>query len=241
MTKKYFFIFSLLFFFAFSFITPVSAQENEIKGPLSKITFIHYKKENGNTKLINSAKVGNSVCYGFLAKGAKWKTTEDYFINPTNSALDPNLIQLSFGNAVTEWESHSSPAIFGKGILNANAAYQANQTDNLNTVTFGLYPDVNVIAVTNVWGYFGGALSSRAIVEWDMLFNTNYNWGDASTNPNLMDLQNIATHELGHSAGLADLYSTACNNETMFGYSTTGEITKRDLNTGDIKGIQSLY
>ena len=56
-----------------------------------------------------------------------------------------------------------------------------------------------------------------------------------------MDLQNIATHELGHSAGMGDLYSGSCSTQTMFGYSGYGEIIKRDLATGDIQGIRKLY
>ena len=75
-----------------------------------------------------------------------------------------------------------------------------------------------------------------------MLFNTYYPWGDAvASGSSVMDLQNIATHELGHSAGMDDLYSTSCNLETMYGYSTEGETIKRTLNAGDIKGIQALY
>ena len=75
-----------------------------------------------------------------------------------------------------------------------------------------------------------------------MLFNESFAWGDADVGgQSVMDLQNIATHELGHSAGLADLYETACNQETMYGYGTEGEIIKRDLNPGDITGIQKLY
>ena len=54
-----------------------------------------------------------------------------------------------------------------------------------------------------------------------------------------MDLQNIATHEFGHAAGLDDYYQ--CDLETMYGYSYYGDIEKRDLYDGDIAGIQKLY
>ena len=55
-----------------------------------------------------------------------------------------------------------------------------------------------------------------------------------------MDLQNIATHEIGHGIGLGDLYNT-CTQETMYGYSTEGDVSKRTLNSGDISGLQKIY
>ena len=74
-----------------------------------------------------------------------------------------------------------------------------------------------------------------------MLFNEHYMWGDAAINPSLMDLQNIATHELGHSIGLGDIYTTTCSAVTMFGYSDNGETSKRTLEQPDITGLQKMY
>ena len=56
-----------------------------------------------------------------------------------------------------------------------------------------------------------------------------------------MDLQNIATHELGHSAGLNDIYSSTCSEVTMYGYSSYGETKKRTLEQPDITGLQKIY
>ena len=56
-----------------------------------------------------------------------------------------------------------------------------------------------------------------------------------------MDLDSIVTHELGHSVGLGDLYTAECAEQTMYGYATEGETKKRDLEAGDIVGIQKLY
>ncbi|MEK6868829.1 MAG: matrixin family metalloprotease, partial [Nanoarchaeota archaeon] len=55
-----------------------------------------------------------------------------------------------------------------------------------------------------------------------------------------MDFENIATHELGHSVGMGHPDST-CTEETMYAYADYGETKKRDLNTGDTAGINSLY
>jgi hypothetical protein len=56
-----------------------------------------------------------------------------------------------------------------------------------------------------------------------------------------MDFENIAIHELGHSLGMGDLYESSCAEETMYGYASNGETKKRDLEAGDITGIQELY
>jgi len=56
-----------------------------------------------------------------------------------------------------------------------------------------------------------------------------------------MDLENIATHEIGHGAGLNDIYSSSCTAVTMYGYSDYGETSKRTLEIPDIQGLQTLY
>lgn len=81
-----------------------------------------------------------------------------------------------------------------------------------------------------------------------MVFDDEYTWGDAGPtsetelgDTSIMDLQNIATHEFGHAAGLDDLYESSCSEETMYGYAEAGETKKRTLNDGDIAGITELY
>ncbi len=77
-------------------------------------------------------------------------------------------------------------------------------------------------------------------MDYDISFETNYEWGNATIDPKMMDLQNIATHEIGHGIGLSDLYNS-CTEETMYGFSSFGEIEKRTLNLGDITGLQKMY
>ena len=73
------------------------------------------------------------------------------------------------------------------------------------------------------------------------MFDTDWTWGDAIIDLTKMDLQNIATHELGHGVGLGDVYDTVCSAVTMYGYSDYGEIQKRTLEQPDIKGLLTLY
>jgi len=205
-----------------------------------KITFIHFK--DGKIKAIDKdAKPAANICYKLL--GVKWLTTPiSYAINPINpGGLSESFVTNAIFLSAEEWDKYTSQELFGNMYsIDYNATWDDEVPDYRNEYVFGAYPQSNVIAVTNIWGYFSGPKPNRRIVEYDVLFNTYYDWGDATLNPAVMDLQNIATHETGHGVGLADLYNT-CVQETMYGYSNYGETDKRTLNSGDIAGIQKLY
>jgi len=99
----------------------------------------------------------------------------------------------------------------------------------------------DVIAITIVWGIFGGPSPFRELVEWDMVFDdVDFDWS-ATGESGKMDFENIATHEIGHSVGLDDLYSDECSEQTMYGYAVNGETKKRTLEDGDINGVYQLY
>lgn len=179
----------------------------------------------------------------FLGKGVKWKDLPvNYVIDPDNpQGLSQEFITDAIYKAAEEWDAHTSAELFGSYSIDHEASWDDTAPDGKNELLFGDYPEEGVIAVTVVWGYFQGPPKDRKIIEFDVLFDNDYVWGDATANPNVMDLQNIATHELGHGIGLDDLYDTACSEETMYGYSDYGEIKKRTLNNGDITGLQELY
>jgi hypothetical protein len=135
-----------------------------------------------------------------------------------------------------------SPDLFADAITTTTKGYNdlawtSDKLDGSNTIVWGNYPTENVIAITILW--FN--VKTKAILEFDMVLDTDFAWGDATVAPNVMDLQNIATHELGHGVGLDDLYQTGAYMETMYGYSSTGETGKRDLYIGDKTGITKLY
>jgi hypothetical protein len=93
------------------------------------------------------------------------------------------------------------------------------------------------IAVTYIWGYGGD------IAECDLaFFNPGYTWSaGGDPQPSEMDVQNIATHELGHFLMLLDLYDWSDSQKTMFGYADSGETYKRSLDADDIDGIVHIY
>ncbi len=99
------------------------------------------------------------------------------------------------------------------------------------------------------WGSTGGSIatnyvwySGSNILDSDVVFEDGYNWSaDPSCPPNRMDVQNIATHELGHSLLLVDLYQSCNSDLTMYGYGADGETKKRSLESSDEDGIRYIY
>ncbi|MBI5347378.1 MAG: matrixin family metalloprotease, partial [Candidatus Aenigmarchaeota archaeon] len=178
-------------------------------------------------------------CYKFITPTKiRWKVLPvSYVINPTNpQALDENFIASAVFNSAETWDAKTS-----KELMNDMYAIDYTATYGVqnyaNAIVFGNYPTTGVIAVTSVW--YNPA--TKAIVEFDVMFDTDWTWGDATVNPTVMDLQNIATHEIGHGIGLADVYDTVCSAVTMYGYSDYGETQKRTLEQPDITGLWTLY
>ena len=198
-----------------------------------------YKKENakpsGNGK-------GGSSCYVFLSNGAKWKTQEDYLVDPTNNVgLDEIFVRDNLAEDIQEWENSSGKNSFGNEVYgNVNATSIGSSLNGQNEVVFGGIDNPGAIAVTIVWGRFEGPIQNRELVEWDMVYDqVDFAWS-SSGSQNAMDFENIAQHELGHAFGLGHP-SISCTEETMYAYASLGETKKRDLGTGDIAGIKKLY
>ncbi|RJQ13476.1 peptidase M10A and M12B matrixin and adamalysin [Candidatus Parcubacteria bacterium] len=210
---------------------------------------VHYKK-NPARGGVKPNKPSGTNCYGFLSKGAKWKTTEDWVVNASNpSGLSSSFILNNLSFDIEKWEdaadgnvgNNFSIDILGNGALtSADLSLGFATMNDVNEVYFAELSEGNAIAVTYIWGFFSGPIQTRELLEWDQIYNTAYEWS-SSGESNKMDFENIATHELGHSVGLADLYTSSCSNETMFGYADFGETNKRTPEGGDIAGMNALY
>lgn len=212
---------------------------------------IHYKK--GFTHKLNhnpGNKGAKTSCYSFLSSGAKWKGVETWLVNPLNArGLDGNFVLNNLSANVSKWEDATDGVIDGAGldVLGEGATTSAVlvadtvSPDGQNEVYFADVSHAGAIAVTIVWGIFQGPPFARELVEWDQVYDdVDFDWS-AAGEAGKMDFENIATHELGHSVGLADLYDQTCSEETMYGYADFGETKKRDLNAGDITGMNKLY
>ena len=213
---------------------------------LERRVFIHYRRgfaRGGNANGNNNGnedppEEGASTCFSFLANGAAWNGVADY------------VSTFAITTSVGEWNAAANNVgadIFGTRVGGEVPPFTGD-LDEVNSAQFGAYANSNAIAVTVVWGVFRGPPSQRRLVEWDILMNGHlagktggtFLFGDATSNPNVMDTQNIVAHELGHAAGLGHAPS-GCTEETMFGFAGVGETNKRSLEAGDRAGINALY
>ena len=223
-------------------VVPAFAQ-----GPpeLQRIIFIHPAKPPKPP----SGGGGENGYFKLIAGGVRWRSFPvPLEVNPALSGLDSGAVLIAVGTAAEEWDSGAvsgwggvAPDLVNDAIgitekTYANLAWTSDKLDGANTLVWGNYPTSGVIAVTILWYN----TATKTIVEFDIVFDTDYKWRTAGTS-DAMDLQNIATHEIGHGAGLGDVYQDAAYKETMYGYSSLGEISKRDLYTGDKQGITKLY
>lgn len=204
------------------------------------ILFIHNKK--GFAK--PEGKLGNvsseaTVCYAFLS-GAKWIVKEPWIVNTANTeGLGGSFIFSNIAANIQKWENAAGIDIIGSGSTTVAPLVADTKIgpDGKNEVYFANIKSRSTIAYTVVWYTFSGQ-----IVEWDQVYNQRFNWTDSFMTPALdkMDFENISTHEIGHTVGMGHP-DNSCVDETMYAYSGYGEIKKRDLNSGDIAGIQALY
>lgn len=241
--------------------------KEKAKAPaLEKIEFIHWKKnfakppcdndgvcdpdENpscGDCKSGDDEEPSAAACYAFIGQYGKrllkWPADVlpvQYVINPeVPEGLSVDLVKNALADAAAEWDFWAGPELFRDSyVVSSQVSYGVR--DGRNAIVFDNYLTPGVIAVTSVW--YNPA--TKAIVEFDIKFDTDWTWGDATDpeTPTVMDVQNIAVHELGHGVGLADVYDEAdCSEVTMYGLSDYGETKKRDLEEPDVTGITTLY
>ena len=207
------------------------------KGPIEKRVFIHRAKPDKPGKP-PKPDVRDKEWYKY--SGIHWASDDPsvtYTVDTYGSGLNQDLAVSIIVASFETWDKETGTEVFGESLELYNSQLTAGELDYVNAVVWGNYPTSGVIAVTYFWYYSG----TGEIVDVDTMFDTDYTWGDATGDPDVMDLQNIATHEFGHWLVLDDMYNRPARTQTMYGYSTEGETIKRTLESGDIAGLEAIY
>ena len=172
------------------------------------------------------------VCKTFRGKDIKWKAAEaTYYIN---SSGGPSESVPAIETGMRTWtDVASSKFSFIYGGTTTNTAH--GTYDEYNIVTFGLL-EAGTVAENRFWYN----VPTGRLLDSDIRFNTYYSWSTTGTT-GTFDVQNVGSHEHGHSLCLMDLYHSADSEKTMYGYVSYGETGKRSLHQDDIDGIAYLY
>lgn len=172
------------------------------------------------------------VTYG--ATSTWWQEAEpmaeSMVINPNTADVTDELQAVIA--AVQEWNT------------NGGAAFSFTYGGPTSATTYG-YNGANEIC----WGSTGGAVAAtytwiegNSILENDLIFDDMWTWSTSiPPAPLTIDVQAVASHELGHWLRLLDLYGTADAGKTMYGRISFGEYTQRSLEAEDKGGIQHMY
>ena len=165
-------------------------------------------------------------------RNLKWlNATATYVINESGG---PAGTQGAVEAGMQTWTNvGSSDFMFTAGGTTASLQHGIN--DGSNIVTFGLLPE-GTVAENRFWY----TINTGRMTDSDIRFNTYYTWTTDESSGN-MNVQNVSTHEHGHSLCLKDLYSAADSEKTMYGIVVNGEKKKQSLDADDIYGITYLY
>jgi hypothetical protein len=162
-----------------------------------------------------------------------------YYVNPSGSKLTTSNVILVIKASFETWDEAVDVELFNDNVQQTNL--KGNRYDGKNVVSWGKLSQ-RILAVCYLWYY----RYSGKIVEFGIVFNNLYPWGidldgEGGITINAYDIQNIGTHEAGHTLCLGDLYSRAARELTMYGYGARGETKKRSLGYGDIQGVKFIY
>ncbi|MFC2069138.1 matrixin family metalloprotease [Chloroflexota bacterium] len=211
-------------------------------GELKSITFIHYAKPDKPPKPDKPGKpdepeppAPDNSAYELL--GISLPGTTTFYVNSSGApAGSVNEMIQSFET----WDIETGAELFG--YAGQTSVYGLNN-DGQNTVSWVRVAPRSTIALTRLW--YNPATDE--IVEFDIVFNAFLKWGIDPDDEGpiklskAFDVENIATHEVGHVVGLGDLYEEQYRELTMYGYGQTGETIKISLEEGDVEGAQYLY
>ncbi len=111
------------------------------------------------------------------------------------------------------------------------------------------YDGVNAIVYRNGYEKAGKAIAitiltydekSGDIVDADIVVNGKYAFGRiGEVTRDAYDLVHVSGHELGHTLGLGD--EGELEEALMFGYTKSGDMTRRNPGNDDIEGVTSIY
>ena len=165
----------------------------------------------------------------FSYGGEKWTNPRvTYYLN--TSGVDDARRESLVDAGTAAWNAVGS----GFAFVDGGRTTAGLAKDGKNVISWADGLPAGVIAQSSSTAN-GGIIS-----EADVRYSNAYGWGDGAPGSGTMDIQSIATHEVGHWLVLDDLYGPGDKAKVMYGFGEAEWVT-RVLAPGDIAGIEWIY
>ena len=186
------------------------------------------------------------------------------YLNPTDtpSGLTPESSQSAIANAANTWDDAVAQNIFADGtpviidyskvVDNPFPAAGQEKSDGYSVNGWKNFGN-GYLGLTRFWSDGQMVNGYYSLTESDTWYNRDYQWTtDLATaqSTGRVDLQSVAVHELGHSIGMDDIYSTSLGGHLPPSDPRTQDYAQvmncydapqRTLGDGDRTGAQALY
>jgi len=179
----------------------------------------------------------------------------------TPSGLTEESVRNAIAAAANAWDDAAAQNIFAdQSVVKVDNSLQVDDPFTSTPVSDGYSVNgwwslgSSYLGIARWWS--NGQLSDGyySITEADIWYNKDkqwtVDWNTAVGNGFVYDLQSVATHELGHSIGMGDIYSTAYGGTLPSSDPRTSDFEQvmnvydgpqRTLGNGDRTGVQKLY
>lgn len=160
----------------------------------------------------------------------------DITVYTANEPIPATFVSIKTG--FTTWDTEMIGTTLYGSITEEDLGFRPGVVlDGENTVQWApIDGPSGIIGVTYYWYY----TATKEMIEFDIVLDEDEPWATDGTST-AFDVQNIATHEAGHTLGLKDLRSPKDGALTMHAYTWKGDDSKKTLGFGDILGIQKIY
>ena len=163
-----------------------------------------------------------------------WDTDDfeiDYYINEDGTSDCSGEFSATV-NGFQTWEAVSSCSI---GYDYQGTTSREESTDGYNVVDWEDYGSSTVGYTAMTW-----QLSTGKYLEFDIVANDYYEFCVGLTSGEY-DIENLMTHEVGHTLALFDLWYEDNSAKTMYNEVDTNQISRRSLHSGDLAGARYVY
>ncbi|MBI1742684.1 matrixin family metalloprotease [Candidatus Acetothermia bacterium] len=205
--------------------------ENPVTG-LRTATFTDWHETSPETtplaRVRNNGPCAESKAYKLYAGGVHWQEM------PVTYRLDSSVTNQAWKNAIRQAFATWSAAV-------TSLSFREDENSS-NIVSWGTIDGPGRALAQTSFTYQG-----TQMVSFSILFDASESWGilGADICPTVqgktIDIQDIATHEIGHALGLGHTGSRKDRALTMYPSAQPGETLKRSLGAGDKAGVAALY